>query len=59
MPTLTEKIDSREWTTGDRPSVTLHYLLAGVADDLILELLGGGYTQTFRRTAEDEATAAR
>jgi hypothetical protein len=34
MPTLTEKIDSREWTTGDDASVVLHYLLAGVADDL-------------------------
>jgi hypothetical protein len=34
MPTLTEKIDSREWTTGDRTSVTLHYILDGTADDL-------------------------
>ena len=39
MPTLTEKIDSREWTTGDRPAVTLHYLLAGVADDLTAKAL--------------------
>jgi len=39
MATLTEKIDSREWTTGDRPSVTLHYLLAGVADDLAAKAL--------------------
>ena len=34
MPTLTEKIDSREWTTGERPSVTLHYILDGTSDDL-------------------------
>ena len=33
-PTLTERIDSREWTSGDRPAVTMHYLLAGVAGDL-------------------------
>jgi len=39
MPTLTEKLDSREWNTGDRPSVTLHYLLAGVADDLSAKAL--------------------
>jgi len=39
MPTLTEKIDSREWTTGERPSVTLHYSLAGVADDLTVKAL--------------------
>jgi hypothetical protein len=39
MPTLTEKIDSREWTTGDRPTVTFHYLLAGVADDVLAKTL--------------------
>ena len=39
MPTLTEKLESREWSTGDRPSVTLHYLLAGVSDDLSAKTL--------------------
>jgi len=41
MATLTEKIDSREWTTGDcqKPAVTLHYSLAGVADDLSAKTL--------------------
>ena len=34
MPTLTEKIDSREWTTGERPAVTMHYVLDGTSDDL-------------------------
>lgn len=38
MPTqtLTEKIDSREWS-GD--SVTLHYILAGTSDDLTARTL--------------------
>jgi len=39
MPTLTEKLDSRERTTGDTPAVTLHYLLGGVADDLSAKTL--------------------
>jgi len=39
MPTLTEKIDSREWTTGERPSVTMHYVLDGTADDLTAKTL--------------------
>ena len=34
MPSLTEKLDSREWATGDKPAVTLHYLLVDVSDDL-------------------------
>jgi len=34
MPTLTEHIDSREWTTGKKRSVTMHYILDGTADDL-------------------------
>lgn len=33
MITLTELIDSREWTTGSRASVTCHYTLDGTADD--------------------------
>jgi hypothetical protein len=39
MPTLTEKIDSREWTTGERPSVTMHYVLDGTSDDLTAKTL--------------------
>src|SRR6056297_3666917 len=39
MPTLTEKLDSREWSTGDKPTVTFHYLLAGVSDDLTAKTL--------------------
>jgi len=39
MPTLTEKIDSREWTTGERPSVTMHYVLDGTSDDLTAKAL--------------------
>ena len=36
MPlTLTEKLDSCKWTTGDRPAVTLDYLPAGDAEDRI------------------------
>ena len=46
MPTLTEKIDSREWTTGERPSVTLHYQLGGVADDLSAKSLLTSSTPT-------------
>jgi hypothetical protein len=34
MPTLTEKIDPREWTTGERAPVTMHYVLDGTSDDL-------------------------
>jgi len=39
MATLTEKIDSRESTTDDKPSVTFHYLLDGTADDLTAKAL--------------------
>ena len=39
MSTLTEKIDSREWTTGDKPTVTMHYILDGTADDLTAKTL--------------------
>lgn len=34
MATLTESIDSREHVTGNKPSVTMHYILEGTADDL-------------------------
>ena len=39
MPTLTELLDSREWTTGEKPTVVLHYQLAGVADDATVKSL--------------------
>ena len=39
MPSLTELIDSREWTTGDKPTVTLHYILDGTSDDLTAKTL--------------------
>jgi hypothetical protein len=39
MPTRTEKIDSREWTTGERPSVTMHYVPDGTSDDLTAKTL--------------------
>ena len=39
MPTLTEKIDSREWASGERPSVTMHYVLDGTSDDLTAKTL--------------------
>ena len=34
MASLTEKIDSREWTTGERESVVFHYILDGTSDDI-------------------------
>jgi hypothetical protein len=35
MPlTLTEKLDSRKWTTGDNASVEMVYILTGTSDDL-------------------------
>ena len=36
MPTLTEKLDSREWSGG---SVTFHYILRGTSDDLTAKAL--------------------
>ncbi len=39
MATLTEKIDSREWTTGEKPAVTMHYILDGTSDDLTAKTL--------------------
>ena len=34
MATLSETIESREWVTGPKPSVTMHYILSGTPDDL-------------------------
>ena len=39
MATLTEKIDSRETVTGERPSVTMHYILDGTSDDITAKTL--------------------
>ena len=39
MPTLTEKIDSREWTTGENKAVILHYVLEGTSNDLTAKAL--------------------
>ncbi len=39
MSTLAEKIDSRQWTTGNKSSVTMHYILDGTSDDLTAKAL--------------------
>ncbi|MDY7011419.1 MAG: hypothetical protein SVV80_11815 [Planctomycetota bacterium] len=39
MPTLTEKLDSRKWNTGDNASVEMVYVLAGTSDDLTAKTL--------------------
>jgi len=35
MATLAEKIDSREWTTGEKPTVTMHYTPDGTRDGFL------------------------
>ena len=32
--TLTERLDSRKWTTGDNASVEMTYILTGTSDDV-------------------------
>ena len=40
MPvTLTEKLDSRKWNTGDNPSVEMVYMLTGTSDDMTAKTL--------------------
>ena len=40
MPlTLTEKLDSRKWNTGDNPSVEMVYMLTGTSDDVTAKTL--------------------
>ncbi|MFB3894586.1 MAG: hypothetical protein ACE15C_21500 [Phycisphaerae bacterium] len=40
MPlTLTEKLDSRKWNTGDNASVEMVYILTGTSDDLTAKML--------------------
>jgi hypothetical protein len=47
MPlTLTEKLDSRKWTTGDNASVEMVYMLTGTADDLAAKSLIESSTAT-------------
>jgi len=57
MATLTEKIDSREWTEADKSSVTFHYILDGTADDLTAKSLLLGSTPTwYNGLRRDECT---
>ena len=37
--TLTEKLDSRKWNTGDNASVEMVYILTGTSDDLTAKTL--------------------
>ena len=47
MPlTLTEKLDSRKWTTGDNASVEMVYILTGTSDDLTAKTLIENSTAT-------------
>ena len=47
MPvTLTEKLDSRKWTTGDNASVEMTYILTGTSDDLTAKTLIQNSTAT-------------
>jgi hypothetical protein len=48
MPvTLTEKLDSRKWTTGDNASVEMTYILTGTSDDLTAKTLIENSTATY------------
>ena len=38
-PTLTEKLDSRKWNTGENASVEMVYILTGTSDDLTAKTL--------------------
>ncbi|KPK80201.1 MAG: hypothetical protein AMJ81_12365 [Phycisphaerae bacterium SM23_33] len=55
MPTRTEKIDSREWTTGERPSVTMHYVPDGTSDDLTAKTLLLSSTPTLQSYGDGAA----
>jgi DNA adenine methylase len=47
MPvTLTEKLDSRKWTTGDNASVEFVYILTGTSDDVTAKVLIENSTAT-------------
>jgi len=57
MATLTEKIDSREWSTGQKPSVTMHYILDGTADDIeARDLLLATTPQVYNGLVRDDCT---
>jgi len=55
--TLTENVDSREWTTGPRRSVTLHYTLVGTDDDeTARDYLLANTSTTYDNLVRDECT---
>jgi len=57
MATLTEKIDSRETVMGERPSVTMHYILDGTSDDITAKTLLLNSTPTiYDGLVRDECT---
>jgi len=57
MATLTEKVDSRETVTGERPSVTMHYILDGTSDDITAKtLLLNSTPTTYDGLVRDECT---
>ncbi len=49
MLTLTEKIDGRVWTTGQKPTVTMHYTLDETPDDLTTKTRRAGKHAAARR----------
>jgi len=57
MPTLSEKIESREWVAGPRPSVTMHYVLRGTSSDLTAKaLLLSSTAATYEGLVREECT---
>ena len=57
MATLTERVDSREWTTGPRRSVTLHYTLVGTDnDETARDYLLANTSSTYDNLVRDECT---
>ncbi|MFH1419471.1 MAG: hypothetical protein ABII12_14440 [Planctomycetota bacterium] len=57
MATVTEKVDSREWTTGENPAVTLHYIVDGTASDTAAKsALLAAAPSTYEDLDRDECT---
>jgi len=57
MATLTERIDSREWTTGAKQSVTMFYVLDGTSDDVTArDLLLSSTPGTYDGLVRDECS---
>ncbi len=57
MVTLSERIESREWVTGPRPSVTMHYVLDGTTSDLTAKsLLLSSTAQVYDGLLREECT---